>query len=301
MTDRFRRLRKHGRWIAVGTALAALGIFTVLSVSQSVGLGSDLYGYGDIELSVKSDYSRIRVRRDNSTRTLSFVRDSGEEVVESMVNLRRPHDLLVSYTRYMFLSYVFRPRPERVLIVGLGGGSMVHFLKHHDPNVKVDVVEIDGQIVKIADKYFGVRTEGNVNVVTGDGAEYLKKTKNAYDVIYMDAFLKPSDETDSTGVPLRLKTVRFYKEIQKKLAPDGLVVYNLNPHSSIRDDVNNIREAFPQTYVFELPNLSGLVVVGSMTERRLSPNAIVTEGSALDRRFRASYSFRAMASMLVVR
>ena len=61
-------------------------------------------------------------------------------------------------------------------------------------------------------------------------------------------------------MPLRLKTIQFYKEIQKKLAPDGLIVFNLNPHSRIDNDVRNIRDAFPQTYVFRLPNYGGLVL-----------------------------------------
>jgi len=43
----------------------------------------------------------------------------------------------------MFSSYLFLPRPEHVLIVGLGGGSMVRFLEHHEPDLKIDVVEID--------------------------------------------------------------------------------------------------------------------------------------------------------------
>src|SRR5207249_2746318 len=60
----------------------------------------DLVGYGEIEVSFKSDYSTIRIRKQRNTRTLSFIRDNGEEVIESIVNLDRPHDLIVPYTRY---------------------------------------------------------------------------------------------------------------------------------------------------------------------------------------------------------
>jgi len=53
--------------------------------------------------------------------------------------------------------------------------------------------------VQLADKYFDVRSQDNINVVTEDAFKYLKRDKTRYDVIYMDAFLKPSAETDSTA------------------------------------------------------------------------------------------------------
>ena len=179
----------------------------------------------------------------------------------------------------MFLKHLFRPAPEKVLIVGLGGGSMVHFLSFYDPKVKVDVVEIDPTIVSIADKYFGVRSGGPVNIKNRDGAEYLLNTESKYDVsLWADAFLKPSGKTDDTGVPLRLKTVKFYKEIQKKLTADGVVVFNLNPHPHLDRDVKNIRAAFPQTYVYRLPYREGLVVVGSMNPKQAAAASLLTSG-----------------------
>jgi spermidine synthase len=135
---------------------------------------------GNLEHDVVSGYSHIRIRKLGSTRTLLFVRDSGEEVVESMVDLEKPNKLLVEYTQYMFLSYAHRPEHKKVLIVGLGGGAMIHFLKHYDKNVEVHVVEIDPAIVKIADEYFRVRTEGQVKIITDDGIKYLANTTETY-------------------------------------------------------------------------------------------------------------------------
>jgi spermidine synthase len=274
----------------------AVGLWFWADPFHQVSQGGDRYGR--IEREVRSKYSRIRVRKDGNVRTLSFVRDSGEEVVESMVDLETPHDLIIDYTRFMFLSYLFRPKQEKVLIVGLGGGSMVHFLKHYDPKVKVDVVEIDPVIVDLADKYFGVRSEGNVEIITKDAFDLLKNTEKQYDVIYMDAFLKPSKDTGPTGIPLRLMTIRFYKEVQKKLTPGGCVVFNLNPHAGVEDDIKIIRAAFPQTYIYHLPNYNGYVVVGSTAEKRVAPATLLTDAAELDRRFRTSYSFRGMASRL---
>jgi spermidine synthase len=251
-----------------------------------------------VELDQKSQYSRIRVTKEQSVRTLWFVRESGEALVESKVDLAKPHELLVPYTRYMFTSYLLRPKPEKVLMVGLGGGSMVHFLKHYDPKVKVDVVEIDPAVVAIADKYFAIRSAENVNIITKDALEYLRNTDARYDVIYMDAFLKPAADTDKSGVPLRLKTIQFYKDIQKQLNADGLVVFNLHAHDKYQEDVKNIREAFAQAYLFRLPNLSSFVAVGSKAAQRVQTGALRAAGEELDRRFQTSYSFRDMVERL---
>jgi spermidine synthase len=254
---------------------------------------------GEIELDVKSEYSRILVRKAGNVRTLLFVRDSGEEAAQSQMDLANPHELRFVYLRYMFLSYAFRPNQEHALIVGLGGGSMIHFLKRYDPGVKVDVVEIDPVVVRIAGEFFGVRSGGNVHVITADAVDYLADTPSRYDVIYLDAFLKPSGDTDSTGVPLRLRTVRFYQSVQQKLRPGGLVVFNLNPHPGLQENIETIRAAFPQVYVFRLPANEGAVVVASMVQERVSRSTLVERAAELDRRFRASFSFHGMARRLV--
>lgn len=255
--------------------------------------------YGKLEVDETSEFSHIRVRTKNNIRTIFFVRDSGEEVIESMVDIRFPSRLLLDYTKYMFLSYAFQPKQEKVLIVGLGGGAMIHFLKKHDPDLKVDVVEIDPSVVDIADKHFGVRTAGNINVITADGIKYLTETKERYDVVYMDAFLKPSGETDVNGVPLRAKTADFYRSIQEKLKPGGMVVYNLNPHAKTAEDIREITQAFKQTYVFRLADSRGLVAVATLADARVTPAELVKTGRQLDGRFKATFSFEKMAARLL--
>ena len=67
----------------------------------------------------------------------------------------------------------------------------------------------------------------------------------------MDAFLKPSVGTDTTGQPLQLKTIEFYKGLREQLTPDGIVVINLNIHSGTSEDIATIRAAYPQIYAFK--------------------------------------------------
>lgn len=190
-----------------------------------------------VEFDGKSDYSHIRIRRQGNFRELLFVRDDGTEIRQSGMNIDVPHELTSPYARAMFVSYLFRKQQHRVLIVGLGGGSMVRFLQHYRPELQVDVVEIDPVIVRLADEYFDTRSGGNVTIITVDGFEYLKDTEQRYDVIYFDAFLKPSETTDATGVPRKLKTIAFYHQVQSRLERDGVVVFNLNTHAESDQDI----------------------------------------------------------------
>jgi spermidine synthase len=255
--------------------------------------------YGKLEVDQKSDFSHIRIRTKGDIRTLFFVRDSGEEAVESKVDLKKPDRLLIDYTKHMFMSYAFQPKQERVVVVGLGGGAMIHWLKHHDPDLIVDAVEIDPVVVKLAETHFNVKSEGNVNVITADGIKYLAETEQAYDVIYMDAFLKPSGETDVNGVPLKLKTADFHKLIQEKLAPGGMVVFNLNPHVGTREDVAEIARSFGQTYIFRLTDSYGLVAVATPDKSRVPAGTILKNAKALDTRFKATFKFENMAGRLI--
>ena len=250
-----------------------------------------------LEEEVKSEFSRIRVRRQGSIRTLLFVRDNKEEVVESVVNVKKPYDMLAPYTHYMFASYLFQPKQEHVLIVGLGGGAMVHFLRHYDTAAQVTAVEIDPAVVKLADRYFDVRPGKNLKIVTGDGLQYLEKTEARYDAIYMDAFLKPSADTDATGTPLTMKTVRFYKDVQQKLKPGGVVAFNLNVHQGLEGDISTLREAFPQIYVFRFGG-ANVVVIGTTNSARESAAALVARAREIDRRFKATFSFLELPKQL---
>lgn len=280
--------RWERRFVYSATFLALL---FAASRCQAGGIFAAPYA-GKVELDVQSEYSHIRIRRQGNVRTMIFVRDNGVEAWETQIDFGKPHDLRFPYTQFMFTSYIFRPRQESVLIVGLGGGAMVKFLQHYDPEVRVDAVEIDPVVVKLADEYFATRSDGNVNIVTADGLEYLANTKTQYDVVYMDAFLKPSRDTDSTGVPLQLQTVRFYQGIQSKLKPGGLVVFNLNPHADLDGDIKTIAEAFPQVYEFQILGSQGKVVVASTSPEREDVRGLYNRAQELDRRFRTSFSFQ---------
>lgn len=245
---------------------------------------------GRLEHEEVSVYSHIRVRREGDVRVMTFVRDNGQEAVQSRISLTAPNALLSPYARTMLASYLYQPDPRRVLIVGLGGGAMVRFLTHHTPDVKIDAVEIDPVVVRLADEYFGVRSGGSVTVHTADAVAFVESTTARYDLILMDAFLRPSSDTDTTGVPTRLKTLAFLGRVKQALTPDGVVAFNVNEHGSMADDIAAVATTFGKVAVFNSPSADNTVVIalgGEMaTDEQLRERI-----TALDARFDGTLAF----------
>jgi spermidine synthase len=242
-----------------------------------------------------SEYSRIQVTDEGGRRSLLFVRDNGQAVVESSLWLDKPDLLDIPYTRAMFVNYLYKPRQERCVIIGLGGGSMVRFLNRFFPEVQVDVVDIDPLVVRVAAEYFGVSAGPKAKIVVEDGFKFLATSTDTYDTIYLDAFVKPSSETDLEGMPLRLKTKQFLVSLQKRLASDGVVVVNLNDQPNLTDDISVIRESYPHFALFPVPRTGNYIAVGSMaavSEERMREN-----GRAVDRRGNHGFSFEKMVAL----
>lgn len=277
-----------------GRGVVAPILLAVALLAAAVALGvwsmSPARTLGRLEHEEVSAFSRIRVRRDGDVRALTFVRDNGQEVVQSRVNLTAPHTLAAPYARAMFASYLYQPHPRRVLIVGLGGGAMVRFLTHHEPQVHIDAVEIDPAVVRLADQYFGVRSGGNVRVHTADAVAFVESSEDRYDLILMDAFLRPSGDTDATGVPTGLKTLAFLERLKRALAPGGIVAFNINEHVSMADDIAAVAAAFGHAAVYRCPPADNKVVIAAQGALATDDEVRARIG-ALDARFGGALSF----------
>ncbi|MEM7182966.1 MAG: fused MFS/spermidine synthase [Spirochaetota bacterium] len=245
----------------------------------------------------RSKYSHIKVKDKNGRRYLYFVRDTGREVIESAIYVNKPYELCIPYTKFMFSSRLFVPQAKHVLIIGLGGGSMVHFINHYFPETLVDSVEIDPKIVSIARKYFFLRPRKGNHIIIQNAYKYIASSGSKYDIIYMDAFLKPSAITDSTGMPENLKSKIFYTRLKKHLTKNGIVVFNLNSHKNRKLDIENIKKSFFQTFQFKVPNRRNLILV-AVTGPGFTRDVLEKNGSFLDREKKIHFSMKALLDYL---
>ena len=227
---------------------------------------------GEIIFETQSAFGHLRVREKERRRSLLFVGSDGREQLQSQIDLEEPETLQLPYTRGLFVSFLLHPEQEDVLIVGLGGGGMVRFLNGRLPEIAVTAVEIDPEVVAIAETYFGTAPGPKTTILTQDAFVLLADDSRSFDVIYMDAFLRPPDtEADLQEKAQRLKTTEFLREIRDRLNPGGVVAFNLiESDATTSRDLEAIRAVFSPVHLFEVGDSGNLVVVGSTAGDRLS-------------------------------
>ncbi len=174
------------------------------------------------------------VRQEEDTLWLDF----GDGAVQSRMLRADPARLMLEYTRLMMGFLLLRPAPERIAMIGLGGGSLAKYCAAHLNEVDFTAVEIAPEIIALRD-VFAIPPDGpRFRVICQDGAAYVRVDRDPLDVLIVDAF-------DRTGQPEDLCSAAFYDYCHDRLAPGGVLVVNLyadDPGYDVR--VERIRDAF---------------------------------------------------------
>ncbi len=201
------------------------------------------------------------------------------EEIESRLNPAEPLALLSEYTRAILLVLAWQPVPQRLLLVGLGGGRLQMVLHHYLEQAVVYTVEIDPVVVEVARRFFGIVPDGRHHIIVKDGRDYLRglPPEVPYDVIFLDAYCV-------SGIPRHLRTREFYAECRRFLAPHGAIVTNLQQATPLyHATLKTFSLAF--RYVATFPLRGGNVVVVGSDVEGLSPHAVSERVRALEARY----------------
>ena len=216
--------------------LSALAALTVLACSAQT-----------LIYEKASSYNTIIVTEDHrGLRTLLFERGGGRQ---SVVKPGDPDHLELPYARVALAGLALCEEPRRILVVGLGGGSLPMFLRKHYPAAAIDVAEIDPGVVDVAKQFFGFHEDELTRAHVGDGRQFIENVRQGYDIIFLDAF-------GARDVPKHLTTQEFLLAVRRALVPSGVVVSNVwrpsaNPlHDSM---VRTHQEAFDELFILDVP------------------------------------------------
>lgn len=159
------------------------------------------------------------------------------------------------------------PPVRNVAIIGLAGGTIARqFTAVYGPQVQIDGVEIDPEIVAAGQRYFAMN-EKNLHVHVTDGRAFMRGTHATYDVVAIDAFQQPY-------IPFQLTTKEFFEEIRAHLSPTGVITLNTGHTTTdfrlVQAFVNTLRQVFPSVYTFNVPDTFNTEVMATMSPTHLS-------------------------------
>lgn len=177
--------------------------------------------HADVIHQERSLYRNILVEDNGDLRCLKFnVKSSKTQ--QSCLLKSQPKKLVFNYTKLLMASLLVNPDPKRILIIGLGGGTMSNTLAELYPQSEIDNIEIDPAVIKVARDYFGFFENDKIKTYAQDGRIFIKRAllkKQTYDWIILDAF-------NGDYIPEHLLTEEFLTEAKTLLAEDGILSAN---------------------------------------------------------------------------
>jgi spermidine synthase len=219
----------------------------------------------------------LEVFDDGSTRALYF----GTSARQSAMYLHAPEQLVLPYTRAMMSFLLFTPDPKRILMIGLGGGSMAKFLLHTLPRCQLEVVEPSFPVTQVAHTYFGLPRSPRLRIHIGEGATFLcrRTEETAYDAILVDAFT-------AQGIPESIISDAFFAHCAAALTADGVLACNLwgGRQTGFRTTLTMLRRRFGGNVFTLRVRARGNVIVLASTSGAGHGRAMESRAAALQRR-----------------
>lgn len=203
----------------------------------------------------------IEISELDGVRSLHF----GSEWIQGSMRIRRPFALELAYTREMMACLLLRPDPawpKRVLLIGLGAGSLAKFIYRNLPHTRITAVDIDARIAPLAQRHFCLpEDQQRLKILIADGADYVEQSTGRYDAIFVDGF-GPDARAG------QLDTLKFYAACRARLSPKGLLVCNLlSHHRSHAASAQRIHTAFNgRSIVFPSQDSGNAIAFGAGEE-----------------------------------
>ncbi|HIF74284.1 MAG TPA: spermidine synthase [Porticoccaceae bacterium] len=185
--------------------------------------------------------------------------------------------LVFDYTRMSFAGLLLAPNPQRILIIGLGGGTLPLAFNDLFPTAEIDVLEIDQAVVNVAEEYFYFEENDQMKVTVEDGRVFIKRAgmrNQKFDYIVLDAF-------SGDYIPEHMLTEEFLEEVKSIMTDDGVLVANTFSTSRLYDHESvTYQRVFGEFFNFKLPTSGNRIIIAQLDT--LPPRGeLVTEAQSM--------------------
>jgi spermidine synthase len=183
---------------------------------------------------------KIFKKKSQRSKTIEVTWANGELVLDSE-NTNYSYGSLQRILRYGLrnIGYDSILKMDHILLLGVAGGSVIKTLVDEiEYKGKITGVEIDSDMIQIANQYFNLDKIKQLEIIIDDAFEFVLKTKNKYDLIIIDIF-------EDIKMPNFLFESFFSERICSLLKNNGFVLFN----TMILDEAHNVRN---KKYITEI-------------------------------------------------
>ncbi|MEM7181093.1 MAG: fused MFS/spermidine synthase [Spirochaetota bacterium] len=231
---------------------------------------------GDIESRI-SPYNHTVIVKRKSNVYLYFVR-KGKRYLESSMSRKNPYSLPIPYTQLFTVGYLYPEKIRSLLMLGVGGGTFTTYTHHYMPKVHIDAVDIDGEVLAMAKKYFYLQEDSRYRLHTQDAAKYLKNTQRKYDLVYADTYR-------GGFIPQHLLQESYFRSIHNRLYAKGCLVINIGYTNNYKQALPIIRKLYSYVDLYKYPHRENRVLVACKGKVRLSREKLLQRAKGMQRLF----------------
>jgi spermidine synthase len=223
---------------------------------------------------IETAYNDVFITKRQHQLVMSF-QLKGWDYTESVSNLLDPDDLPLRYAQVMTIAAIYPETARKILMLGLGGGSISTYLGRFMPDAAITTVEIDPGVITAAKTYFGLRETERMRYHAGDGRVFLNRNDELYDLILLDAYR-------GGYVPFHLLTREFYTLVKQRLTPGGAAAFNVHDGSKLyASTVKTLGEVFAALDLYP-SGVGEVIAVASASP--LDPRTLERRAAALQER-----------------
>ena len=260
MDSNRQELQEHSALSQYANNLLVLGGLTndrhtVFKFSEPAGTARDLLFNGLLA----GTYKKAFLIEEFEYRSMCFALDG---CTQSEMRIDDPYALVSEYTRKMMGFLAFQPNPKQILIIGLGGGSLVKYCHRHLPTTRITAVEIDPDVLALRSQFLVPPDDDRLTVIQADGADHVARMADRGERI--NALLV--DAYDHTGIAHSVVERSFVQNAKQILGTNGVFVMNLVAESAdVKRHIETVRQVFGDTVVVAMPRGGNLVIFAGET------------------------------------
>lgn len=165
--------------------------------------------------------------------------------IQSEMRRDAPDELVLPYTQTMMGFLLLRPKPARIAMIGLGGGSLAKYCYARLTQASILVAEIDPDVIALREVFCIPPDDERFQVRCEDGADLVRNACADFDVLLVDGY-------DLRGQSPQLCSQHFYDDCYRSLTPGGVMVVNLAVEDvSLARSIAGIRHTFGNVVVVD--------------------------------------------------